>query len=222
MTILTNDDGYGEPGLQLLQQIIPGPTKVVAPSGPKSCCGHQITISEPISLRREGADLVVGGSPADCVRLAVLQHPECAWVVSGVNPGANLGLEAYNSGTVAAAREAAIQGRSAIAVSTLMRKAEPPAWDWLAPRLEAVLANLMRHPLARGYFWNVNFPPRPLDGSEPEIVHCPASRDPLDNAFEFTEGAARYAGNYHGRAKTPGTDVWHCFQGRVAVSLLAV
>ena len=47
------------------------------------------------------------GSPADCVRLALVHlAPEFEWVISGINAGGNLGTDVYHSGTVAAAREA--------------------------------------------------------------------------------------------------------------------
>ena len=39
------------------------------------------------------------------------------WVLSGINHGGNLGVDVYESGTVAAAREAAIHGCKAVALS---------------------------------------------------------------------------------------------------------
>ena len=59
---------------------------------------------------------VVDGTPVDCVRLGLLElAPDADWVLSGVNNGGNLGVDAHMSGTVAAAREAALLGRPAIA-----------------------------------------------------------------------------------------------------------
>ncbi|RJQ83923.1 MAG: hypothetical protein C4519_05900 [Desulfobacteraceae bacterium] len=63
---------------------------------------------------------------ADCTRLALKEiAPDADWVLAGINQGANLGSDVYQSGTVAAAREAAILGKKSIAVSQYI------APDWL-------------------------------------------------------------------------------------------
>ncbi len=223
MIILTNDDGFDAPGLGLLRQLITGKHVVVAaPARGMSCCGHQISISHPISVEEIEGGLKIDGSPADCVRVALNKFPEATWVVSGVNPGANLGVETYNSGTVAAAREAAIHGRSAVAISVLMNKNQPVVWPDISETVRWVLEQVMRHPVAAGHFWNVNLPPILPGAARPELVFCPLSRDPLDLTFHFETGKAEYKGNYQGRAKTPGTDVHHCFAGRITASLVTV
>ncbi len=62
----------------------------------------------------------VDGTPADCTRLALsCLVPDADWVISGINRGGNLGADTYISGTVAAAREAALIGVSSAAISRL-------------------------------------------------------------------------------------------------------
>ena len=118
--ILTNDDGIDAPGIQALLQAVSGKTIMVAPLGQLSGCGHQVTAHSPIHVdRRSEVEYAVGGTPADCVRIAL--HHVCAkpdLVLSGINAGGNLGVDVYISGTVAAVREAAMHGIPGVAIST--------------------------------------------------------------------------------------------------------
>ena len=123
--LLTNDDGIHAQGLWALHAALaPGhEVTVVAPDRERTGVGHAITLHQPLraaSLAVNGAEgYAVNGTPADCVKLAVLEilggRPDL--VVSGLNPGANVGVNINYSGTVAAAREAALGGIPAIAAS---------------------------------------------------------------------------------------------------------
>jgi 5'-nucleotidase len=162
--LVTNDDGIRAPGLAaLVEALIPlGEVTIVAPSANHSGTGHGITLNDPIYIERfdvagrPGTGLTA--TPASCVRVAlskILEHkPDI--VVSGVNRGSNFGLNAYISGTVAAAREAAMQGIPAIA-SSLDIAGHPnygPAAKATAQVVEIVKAN----GLPKGVFLNVNVP----------------------------------------------------------------
>ena len=130
--LLTNDDGWDAPGLEALRQAAQGLAdyRVIAPELPQSGCGHRVTTHGPILFRRPTADHVaVTGTPVDCVRLA-LYHlaPDVDWVLSGINPGGNLGTDVHHSGTVAAVREGAIRGIPGIAVSHYIARGR--AIDW--------------------------------------------------------------------------------------------
>ena len=124
--LLTNDDGIMAPGILAMRRALAemGDVTVVAPTTPQSAIGHAITLTVPIRIHRvtlgDGAvGYGVEGRPADCVKLAVLElmpeRPEL--VVSGVNLGANVGINVLYSGTVAAAVEAAFYGIPAVAAS---------------------------------------------------------------------------------------------------------
>ena len=106
--ILTNDDGIDAPGIAALFKAVKGKSVIIAaPQSHQSGCGHQVTTHQPINLqRRSDVEYAIGGTPADCIRVA-LSHiaQDIKYVISGINAGGNLGVDAYISGTVAAVRE---------------------------------------------------------------------------------------------------------------------
>lgn len=120
--LLSNDDGYRSPGLQELRKALEPHHEVYvsAPADERSGASHAITLGRPI--RVEAVDprtFVVHGTPVDSVLIGIFelmpQPPEL--VVSGINMGYNIGEDVVYSGTVAAAREGAIYGFPALAVS---------------------------------------------------------------------------------------------------------
>lgn len=150
--LLTNDDGYDAPGiLALWQALRPLPDlelEVIAPAESHSCKGHVFADSIRVRSGRLdpiGAIRIVDGTPADCVCAAMnlpgLARPD--WVVAGINRGSNLGVDLYNSGTAAAARQAAIFGVPAIAISQLLRKGKPDDWPRTTREAAAILAAIL-------------------------------------------------------------------------------
>ena len=124
--ILTNDDGIYSPGILTLKKALTpfGSVTVVAPDVQKSGVGHAITFSHPLRVREVSAngDFVgygIDGSPADCVKLAVreIMKEKSDLLVSGINIGANVGINVLYSGTVAAAIEGAVLGIPSVAIS---------------------------------------------------------------------------------------------------------
>lgn len=124
--LVTNDDGIMAPGIQELARWMSklGNVIISAPMEEQSAIGHGITIRDPIRIREMSFQGItkawaVGGTPADCVKLAVqeLLCGDCGLVLSGINNGPNLGTDVLYSGTVSAAIEGAIQGMPSIALS---------------------------------------------------------------------------------------------------------
>jgi 5'-nucleotidase len=163
--LLTNDDGIYAPGLEALHDELQrlGSVDVVAPSVEQSGVSHSITYLEPLlahEVFRHGKlfGRAVRGSPADCVKVAVLQFCNAPpdLVVSGINAGANSGINVLYSGTVAGAIEGAFFGITSIAFS--LTESENP--DYLrAARLAVPLIEQIRAAETRpGGLWNVNFP----------------------------------------------------------------
>lgn len=226
--VLTNDDGVDAPGLAALAEAVArfGDTAViVAPAEPHSGCGHRVTTDRPLRVERLGLDrYAVAGTPADCVRLALAELvPDATVVYSGINAGGNLGVDILHSGTVAAAREAALHGRSAIAASQYHRRGTTIDWDRAARWLAAVLGRVRLDDGLPGEFWNVNLPDPGAGGALPAIVECPADVSPLEIGYATTaEGQFEYRGNYHARPRVPGSDIDVCFGGAIAVSRLRV
>jgi len=124
--LLTNDDGIEAAGLKALTVRVRalGRVTVVAPDRERSGVGHAITLGGRLGCRRPADDgavirYAVAGTPADCIKLAVsaLVERPIDLVLSGVNAGANVGVSALYSGTVAAVIEAAMVGLPAAAIS---------------------------------------------------------------------------------------------------------
>lgn len=168
--LLTNDDGIHAPGLWALYRCLEArrhTVVVVAPDRERSAVGHGITLHQPLRAAKvvvnggyEG--WAVTGTPADCVKLAMAEllthRPDL--VISGINPGANVGVNMNYSGTVAAAKEAALCGLDAMAVS-IQRAVDPLYGE--AASFAAHLAPLVRTKgLPDGTFLNVNIPNKPL------------------------------------------------------------
>src|SRR5215472_15434125 len=145
--VLTNDDGIDAPGLAALARAAAalGELTVVAPAAAQSGVGHQVTTDGPLRVEaRADRWYRVDGKPADCARLALTHFvPDAAWVLAGINQGANLGSDIYTSGTVAAVREAALLGCRAIAVSQYVGRGGELDWELAARRVAPVLQLLL-------------------------------------------------------------------------------
>jgi len=86
-------------------------------------------------------------------------------VLSGVNNGQNLGDIINCSGTIAAAREGAMQGALGIAMSQAVDYENGVDVDWQAAATHgaAVLRMLIAQPRVAGTYFNVNFPLGPAE-----------------------------------------------------------
>ena len=222
--VLTNDDGYGEPGLFALSKAVAflGEVIIVAPKMPQSYCGHRVTMRTPIGVEYpEPNHFVVNGSPADCTRLALKKFvPDADWVIAGINPGANLGSDVYQSGTVAAAREAAILGTKAIAISQYIAKDWDLDWDAARYHAEKIFTVMMKQHLHPGQFWNINLPSPITSSSKIDHKICPLDKHPHSYRFVEKDGAYYYKGVIHNRPKSIGSDVDVCFGGSISVTRL--
>ncbi|MEW4487115.1 5'/3'-nucleotidase SurE [Thalassoglobus sp. JC818] len=169
--LLVNDDGIYAPGLRSLvdplKQI--GSVTVVAPLVEQSGVGHLVTYLRPITAKKVlegGTDFGWGvdGSPADCVKLGVLEFcdGEPDLIVSGINSGANVGINVLYSGTVAAAIEGAFFGITSVALS--LSQGTPPDYDQVANRAVPLIEKLLKTVPRPGTLWNVNFPDTTPEG----------------------------------------------------------
>ena len=222
--LLTNDDGIDAPGIGGLARAASGfgEATVVAPFGAQSGCSHKVTTDTPVRIEGRGAGrFAVDGTPADCVRLGLhhLAGP-VDWVISGINAGANLGVDVHHSGTVAAVREGVIHGVRGIAVSHFLARGRPIDWDRAARWTTRVLEILLDRPTPPETFWNVNLPHPDASVENPEFVFCQVDPSPHPLDYRVVEGAAVYSGSYPDRPRRPGWDIDVCFGGRVAISLV--
>lgn len=224
--VITNDDGYGEPGLTALSKAVEplGDVIQIAPKDGHSFCGHRVTMKSPIRVDHpEPHHYVVHGAPADCTRLALkMLTPDADWIIAGVNPGANLGTDVYQSGTVAAAREAAILGVRAIAVSQYVAAGTTIDWEATGWLTAEILQILMKKTIQTGQFWNVNLPSPIHAPTVPPHVICPLDKHPHDYRFAVDGHEYKYRGIIHDRPRSSGSDVDICFNGRISATLMEI
>ena len=221
--LLTTDDGIVAPGLEALRRAARafGEIFVFAPLHAHSGCSHRLTTGKTIHVAKRGPrEYAVDGTPGDCVRLG-LHHAACDWVLAGVNEGGNLGVDVFYSGTVAAAREAAIHGAPAAAFSHYVKRGRPRDWGQAEQWTSLVFSRIKDLEHAPGTFWSVNFPHLAPGDEAPRIVCCPLDVNPLPLVYDREEGGYREAGAYDERPRTRGADVEVCFSGNIAVTRLS-
>jgi 5'-nucleotidase len=225
--LLTNDDGIDAPGLAALEASLPPDFDylVLAPDGQRSECSHTVTTRHSLRLiQLSGNRWSLNGSPVDCVRVALtVLAPNLAGVLSGVNDGGNLGADIYISGTAAAAREAAIHGLPAIAISQYRNPSNPRTWDHITRWLGGRLVPLLEEKSSKAGFWNINLPSiSDSSGHPPELVRTTMCRHPMPLGYTREGELLTYRVDYHSRPKNPGTDITECFGGKISVSRIAL
>ena len=119
--LLTNDDGIHAAGLKALYQELKSDFQVhiVAPNSEMSAVGHAITLTSPLRVQevyKNGNFFGYGvkGTPADCIKIAVQELLEAApdVILSGINLGANVGVNVLYSGTVVRRHGGRLPGHS--------------------------------------------------------------------------------------------------------------
>src|SRR5207245_6029051 len=170
---ITNDDGIDAPGLAVCEQIAAELARevwIVAPEHDQSGVSHAVSLHHPIRAselrpRRYG----ITGTPGDCAVMGVsyLMPEPPQLILSGVNRGANLGLETVFSGTVGGAMTGMLLGIRSIALSQAWTDRAHVRWGTAA----ALGADVVRRLLAIGWgaatCLNVNFPDRPPEDVGP-------------------------------------------------------
>jgi 5'-nucleotidase len=167
--VITNDDGIEAKGIKALTAALSdiGDIYVVAPWEQQSAGSHSTTLHKP--LRADEFPLNVGekkafrvsGTPADCVLLAVdvLVKGKIDLVVSGINQGPNLGDDVIYSGTVAGAREGALNGIVSIAFS--IDGFENPHYESAAQFAKIFVKKVINEKIRGEIYFNVNVPNLP-------------------------------------------------------------
>ena len=174
--LLTNDDGIHAPGIEALFDALQGPPPLgeivpIAPASVQSASSHGITFHDPLMCdevvvndRMTGS--AVDGRPADCVKVAL----RAIWqerfgegtlpdlTISGMNMGANVGINVIYSGTVAAAVESAFLGVPAIAVSLHLGDRSKTRYGRAAWIARQAIDRVLQHPLDRHSVININVP----------------------------------------------------------------
>ncbi len=248
--LLTNDDGIRAPGLICLHDALRETLGarltdifVVAPLTVQSATSHGVTFHEPLMTQRIRASetvsgIAVDGRPADCTKLALTalwpaefgpgSRPDL--VVSGMNMGANAGVNVIYSGTVAAAIEAAFMGVPSIAVSMHLHRRTPDFPTGARHAAHAIRRVLDTGPLRAHECLNINIPrceeEDPAHADPLEMVVCPMNThghkdryerrtSPSGDVYYWPSGDGM---SFHG--EDAGTDVEHLLARRVTLTPL--
>ena len=224
--LLTNDDGIQAPGLALLARVAArfGEVFVVAPDGERSAVSRGLSLYQPLRLRElRSGWFACDGTPADAIYVA-LHHLQLApdLVLSGINPGPNLGHDIHYSGTVAAALEAAWHGVPALALSHDSRDTE--IFAIMDQRLETLLDALLRLRPATVLALNVNLPSAAKGPWGGVRLTFPGSRRYSKEVLQRTDPRGRpylwLGGARVTMADVPGSDCNALADGQISVTPL--
>jgi 5'-nucleotidase len=227
--LLSNDDGYFAPGIEILAAALAslGSVTVVAPERDRSGASNSLTLDRPLSVRKSANGyLYVNGTPTDCVHLAVTglleELPDI--VISGINLGANMGDDTIYSGTVAAAMEGYLLGIPSLAVSLTSKAGKH--YETAARVARELVARLKKNLPPQPVLLNVNVPDVPYDSirglevtrlgkrhkAEPVIKTVSPRNETI--YWVGAAGAAQDAG--------PGTDFHAVASNRVSLTPLQI
>jgi len=204
--LLANDDGIQAIGLRALYFALieaGHEVRVVAPVTEQSAVGHAVTLSMPIKVKEFKENGFVGqgvyGTPVDCVKLGLStlldEAPDI--VLSGINAGANVGVDILYSGTVSAATEGALMEIPSMAVS--MDSFTPTDLTDQARYCADLLLKIPWDSLPPKCVLNLNFPNCPIHEAK-EMILCPHTRasykdwydarqDPRGHSYYWLNGA---------------------------------
>ncbi len=167
--LLTNDDGIYAKGIEALYlALTPNTTSPWWPRKRTECGGACHYLARPPAGRDrlsqwELFGYALNGTPADCVKIALteLMKPPPEVVVSGINLGANIGVNVIYSGTVSAATEAAVFGVPAVAMS--IDSFKPVDFSAATGFVQRLLRVIAQEGLPEGVSLNVNVPSVPAE-----------------------------------------------------------
>ena len=234
--LVTNDDGVRAPGIAAVAQALQaiGTPIIVAPAENQTGKAHSIVTSEPVfrqdlTLPNGLPAIGLTTTPASTVNIAIrnIVMPLPDLVVSGVNTEYNLGLSTHVSGTVGAAREAAVHGIPAIAAS-MSGAAFPRDLVFAAEEVVWVARRVKQYGLPPHTFLNVNIPAVPTGGYKGYAITRQGSVRTGAESFvdmEHPSGRTIYWTVYSERkspAQPEGTDFWAVENGFVSVTPMSV
>lgn len=252
--LLTNDDGIHAPGIEALHAQLVGSNAhpdplgevyTVAPLTVQSATSHGITYHTPLMVKETQINthpgVAVDGRPADCTKLALTnlwpekfgQGSRPDLVISGMNAGANCGINVIYSGTVAAAIEAAFLGIPAIAISLhLDRELEAdrpsPDYNYAARVARRVIDQVIAGGLPNAHeILSINIPATGRLRDDAEIVVCPMNTHAMIDQYDerTAPNGERYfwaSGSgldFHGADQ--GTDVPELLDGKITITPLS-
>ena len=172
--LLTNDDGIDAPGLLVGERIAAALARevwIVAPEHDQSGVSHAVSLHHPVRLSQRGPRRwAVTGTPGDCVVMALsylMKGSLPQLLLSGVNRGANLGIETVFSGTVGGAMTGMMLGIPSIALSQAWTDYANIPWDTAATLGPAMIRRLLDIGWSAATCLSINFPDLPANEAGP-------------------------------------------------------
>ncbi len=219
--LLTNDDGYDAEGLQAVYSALSARHEVLvaAPDSQRSAVGHGVSFHKGFHVRPTPQGYALSGTPADCVKWAIVAlKRKYDLVVSGINRGANLGVDVHYSGTDGAAMEAVFYGMPAVALSCLCKEFKDSAF--LGELSLKIIERLAEDPLPPRRLLNVNFP-NLSRGDKVEYAVAPMGFQFNEEELEDRgEGEFFYSGYYGVHLPKTDSDLDEVYGGKVCLTPL--
>lgn len=232
--LVTNDDGIESKGLWALAMTMSrvGQVTVIAPdqerSGVGSCLSFRsdISINQVISSIPGVAAYAIGGTPGDCVMLGIhgIAQPAYDLVVSGINPGPNIGTDIHYSGTVMATLQSYYQKIPSIAVSLFPKtRDEKLDFDFAAEVTKKIAISMKTGKLKTDAILNVNVPNISREQIKGILITRVAETGYVKPARIQGDKVMNYTleqDNLFSSSITEGTDIWAIHSDYISVSLL--
>jgi 5'-nucleotidase len=226
--LITNDDGISSNGIKALEKILKQKfqTFLIAPLKEKSATSQALSIFDRLRVEKISSDhYIVDGFPVDCVNIGLHGKifPEIDIVISGINRGVNMGNDVHYSGTVGAARHAAIHNKLSFAVSSGNISKECN-YEAEATVILDLLANHLDS-FQRGFVYNINFPKEWKKSNPIKITKLGVrtysdayeANTIYENISEFYLGGSKL-----GHLILPGTDFEAFYSGHISVTPISL
>ena len=223
--LVVNDDGINSYGIKLLASklIKYGNVTAIAPDKQRSAASHSINVLAPLKLEKtepiyEGVlSYKTDGTPVDCVILATgALNRSFDIVFSGINNGLNIGTDIIYSGTVAAAREAYIEGMASVAISTDRR------FDIVESEIDEILDMIFNKKMySKDYTININFPTKDFDRSK-GIKYAIQGKKRFKTTYTLKDGAYVVLKDEITYDDNPLTDAYLSLKGYTTITFLDV
>ncbi len=167
--LITNDDGVDNPGLIALADELSKSYQVIVSAPAKNMSGssHGTHLFKgPMKVdKRTGKNYViyaVHGMPADAARFGIVTQKNKGkpvdLVISGINPGSNIGSLSHLSGTIGAGMEAALNHIPAIALNLDRKAIKAHRYGKAISLVQKVIKKIQSSPMPEGTMLNINIP----------------------------------------------------------------
>jgi 5'-nucleotidase len=230
--LLTNDDGFDAPGLRILTEVaqeLAEEVWIVAPNYDQSGTSHSLSLHSPLRVsQKDERRYSVSGTPGDCVAMAVrhlMRSGRPDLILSGINRGANLGIETVFSGTVGAAMTGMLLGIPSMALSQAFSDRNAVRWETARALAPKVIRQFANGGWSQGSILNINFPNVPPD--KVGAIELTTQGTGLMEDVDIVSGIDPRSLEYHwlhlrraAREDTPGSETFAIAHGCVSVTPL--